>query len=73
MIYTKGDPLWIPQAALLYRGLNNPQAVKFNNEPKVALFLENSSYDGFIEILLDGENWIVERKHTRKITKEKKC
>ena len=77
MNYLKGDLLWIPQAAMLYRGketLSSPMAVKFNEKPKIALFLENTPYDGYASINIEGDTWIVEKKQIKRLrTKEEQC
>ena len=65
-----GDLLWIPQAAMLYRGPNNPMAVRFNDKPKIGLFVEKAEYEGFIVIEIEGETWIMEEKHIRKLKGE---
>ena len=72
MNHQKGDLLWIPQAAMLYRGPNSPMAVKLNEEPRVAIFLNKTDYDDYIQIMIEGQKWIVDEKHTR-IIKEKEC
>ena len=72
MKHQVGDLLWIPQATMLYKGPNNPMAVKFNSEPKVGLFLNETGYDGYILTLVDGQEWIVEEKHVRKVKEEEK-
>ena len=68
----KGDLLWIPQAAMLYRGPSSPMAVKLNDSPKVAIFLSETQYSDYIKIMIDGQRWLVERKHTRQM-KEEAC
>ena len=72
MIHQKGDLLWIPQAAMLYRGANSPMAVKLNDVPRVAVFLDETEYDDYVRILIDGQKWIVEKKQTR-VMKEQPC
>ena len=56
---------------MLYKGPNNPMAVKFNEKPKVALFLERAGFEGFVSISIEGETWIIDEKHARHF-KEKK-
>ena len=56
---------------MLYKGPNNPMAVKFNEKPKVALFLERAGFEGFVSISIEGETWIIDEKHARQF-KEKK-
>ena len=71
MNHQTGDLLWIPQAAMLYKGPNNPMAVKFNNEPKIAIFVKESGYDDFNVVLIEGQEWIVADKQIKKFkTKE---
>ncbi len=73
MNHQKGDLLWIPQAAMLYRGPNkDPMAVLLNPEPKVAIFLESTEFHDYIRLMIDGQKWIVDQKHTR-VMKEKVC
>ena len=67
MKHQVGDLLWIPQMAMLYKGPNSPMAVKFNDEPKIGLFLKETSHEGFLCISVDGETWIIEEKHTRRL------
>jgi len=67
MNYTMGDLLWIPQATLLYKGSNNPAAIKFNEKPKVAIYKKEAEYEDYSIIMVDGEDWVVERKHIRKL------
>ena len=57
---------------MLYKGPNNPMAVKFNGEPKVGLFLNETGYAGYILTLVDGQEWIVEEKHVRRVKEEEK-
>ena len=47
-------------------------AVMLNPEPKVAIFLESTDFQDYIRILIDGQKWIVDEKHTR-VMKEKVC
>ncbi len=70
--HQKGDLLWIPQAAMLYRGAKNPMAVMMNPLPKIAIFLGNADCEDYIKIIIDGQKWIVDQKHTR-VMKEKPC
>lgn len=53
--------------ALLYKGPNNPMAVKWNEKPKIALFIEAAMQEGFAKISIEGEQWVVEEKHIRKL------
>jgi hypothetical protein len=57
---------------MLYRGPNSPMAVKMNEEPRVAIFLNKTDYEDYIQIMIEGQKWIVDEKHTR-IIKEKEC
>jgi hypothetical protein len=70
MTLQKGDPVWLPQAVLLYRGTNNPLAVKWNDEPRVGLYLDKAEYEGFIVIMVEGDKWVIEEKHARVILRE---
>jgi len=47
-------------------------AVKMNDTPKVAVFLDKTEYDDYVCILIDGQKWIVEKKQTR-VMKEQPC
>ena len=47
-------------------------AVKLNDAPRVAVFLDETEYDDYVRILIDGQKWIVERKQTR-VMKEQPC
>ena len=47
-------------------------AVMMNPLPKIAIFLGNADYDDYIKIIIDGQKWIVDQKHTRTM-KEKPC
>ncbi len=47
-------------------------AVMMNPEPKVAIFLNKTDYQDYIQIMIEGQKWIVDEKHTR-IIKEKEC
>lgn len=74
MNHQVGDLLWIPQAAMLYKGPNNPMAVRFNDKPKIGIFVEGSEYQDYNVVLIDGEEWIVENKQVKKFKpKEKEC
>ena len=57
---------------MLYKGPNNPMAVKFNPKPQIGLFLESLFPEGYSLIQVDGEEWIVETKHIKKL-KEETC
>ncbi len=72
MTHQKGDLLWIPQAAMLYRGPKSPMAVMMNPEPKIAIFLNKADYEDYIEIMIEGQKWVVDEKQTR-IMKEELC
>jgi len=65
-----GDLLWIPQAAMLYKGANNPMAVKFNDKPKVGIFLKETKHQGYILALIEGQEWIVDKKQSSKMKTE---
>jgi hypothetical protein len=47
-------------------------AVMMNPEPKVAIFLSKTDYQDYIQIMIDGQKWIVDEKHIR-IIKEAAC
>ncbi len=72
MTHQKGDLLWIPQAAMLYRGPKSPMAVMMNPKPRIGIFLSKADYQDYIEIMIEGQRWIVDEKHTR-IMKETVC
>lgn len=67
-----GDLLWIPQATMLYKGQNNPMAVKFNNKPKVGIFLKESGHTGYILASIEGQEWIIDEKQINKMEVEKR-
>lgn len=71
MIHQTGDLLWVPQMAMLYKGPNNPMAVRWNEKPKIALFIENASYEGYIKINIEGEQWVVQETQIRKFKGER--
>ena len=43
-----------------------------NPEPKVAIFLNKADYQDYIEIMIDGQKWVVGKKQTR-VMKEALC
>ena len=47
-------------------------AVMMNPLPKIAIFLDKTEHDDYIKIIIDGQKWIVDQKHTRAM-KEKSC
>lgn len=47
-------------------------AVMMNPKPKVAIFLDKTDFQDYIKIIIDGQKWIVDEKHTRTI-KEEPC
>jgi hypothetical protein len=47
-------------------------AVMMNPLPKIAIFLGNADCEDYIKIIIDGQKWIVDQKHTR-VMKEKPC
>jgi uncharacterized Fe-S cluster-containing protein len=56
---------------MLYKGPNNPMAVRFNNEPKIGIFVGEAEYKDYNLVLIDGQEWIVENKQVKKFkTKE---
>ena len=57
---------------MLYRGQDSPMAVKLNDEPRIAIFLGKTSYEDYIQIMIEGQKWIVDEKHTR-VMREKVC
>lgn len=57
---------------MLYKGPNNPMAVKFNSEPKIGIFLKESEYKEYSLVSIEGQEWIVENKQIKKMkTKER--
>lgn len=73
MKYEKGDLLWVPQATMLYKGPNNPLAVKLNEKPSVAIFLDESSHSDYVTVFINGEQWTVESRYVNKLRGSKKC
>ena len=72
MKHQVGDLLWIPQAVMLYKGSNAPMAVKFNGKPCVGIFLKETGHAGYALILVEGQEWIVDKKQIKKMrTKER--
>ena len=67
MKHQVGDLLWIPQATMLYKGPNNPMAVKFNPKPQIGLFVKDINPSGYALIQVEGQEWIVETKHIKKL------
>ena len=60
-MFTKGDLIYIPQAAVLY-GLG-ARSYLVNKKPSLALFLSKSKKDaGYSTIIMDGEKWLVRDK-----------
>lgn len=47
-------------------------AVKMNDHPKVAVFLNETDYEDYVSILIDGQKWIVEKKQAKPM-KEMEC
>ncbi len=47
-------------------------AVMMNPEPKIAIFLGNTDYHDYIQIMIEGQKWIVDEKHIR-VMKETVC
>ena len=72
MKHQVGDLLWIPQATMLYKGPNNPMAVKFNPKPQIGLFVKNIRPEGYALVQVEGQEWIVETKQIKKL-KEETC
>jgi hypothetical protein len=46
-------------------------AVKWNEKPKIALFIEKATYEGYIKINIEGEQWVVQETQIRKLKGEK--
>jgi len=44
--------------------------VKWNDEPRVGLYLDKAEYEGFIVIMVEGDKWVIEEKHARVILRE---
>ena len=57
---------------MLYKGPNNPMAVKFNAKPKIGLFIKDVKPGGYALIQVEGQEWIVETKQIKKL-KEETC
>ena len=57
---------------MLYRGPKSPMAVMMNPEPKVAIFLSKTDFQEYIQVMIEGQKWIVDEKHTR-VMKEAIC
>ena len=57
---------------MLYKGPNNPMAVRFNKEPKVGIFVGESEYKDYNLVLIDGQEWIVENKQVKKFKMKEK-
>ena len=47
-------------------------AVMMNPEPRIGIFLSKADYQDYIEIMIEGQKWIVDEKHTR-VMKETVC
>jgi hypothetical protein len=47
-------------------------AVMMNPEPKIAIFLNKTDYHDYIQIMIEGQKWIVDEKHIR-VMKETVC
>ncbi len=47
-------------------------AVMMNPQPKIAIFLNKADYQDYIEIMIEGQKWVVDEKQTR-IMKEELC
>ena len=57
---------------MLYRGAKNPMAVMMNPEPKIAIFIDKADYQDYIQIMIEGQKWIVDERQTR-VIKETVC
>ncbi len=57
---------------MLYRGPKSPMAVMMNPEPRIGIFLSKADYQDYIEIMIEGQKWIVDEKHIR-VMKEALC
>ena len=58
---------------MLYRGPNrDPMAVMMNPKPRIGIFLSKADYQDYIEIMIEGQKWVVDKKQTR-IMKETVC
>jgi hypothetical protein len=42
-------------------------AVKFNPKPQIGLFVKNINPSGYALIQVEGQEWIVETKHIKKL------
>ena len=47
-------------------------AVMMNPEPRVGIYIEPTPFADYIKVMLDGEKWLVDKKHAR-VMKEKTC
>jgi len=47
-------------------------AVKFNAKPQIGLFVKDLITDGYALVQVEGQEWIVETKHIKKL-KEETC
>jgi hypothetical protein len=45
-------------------------AVKFNDKPKVGIFLKETKYQGYILALIEGQEWIIDKKQSSKMKTE---
>ena len=52
---------------MLYKGPNNPLAIKLNDKPSIAIFLGESEHSDYVTIFIDGEQWTVETKRVNKL------
>jgi len=43
-----------------------------NPKPKIAIFIDKAEYQDYIQIMIEGQKWIVDEKHTR-VIKETVC
>jgi len=60
-MFTKGDLIYVPQAAVLY-GLTKA-SVLVNDKPSLALFLDYSKEEaGYSTIVMNGKKWLVKDK-----------
>ena len=61
---------WMVAAAFLK--FDGPMAVKFNNKPKVGIFLKESGHSGYILASIEGKEWIIDEKQINKMEVEKR-
>ncbi len=61
LIFTKGDLVHVPQAAILYGSSTVNLKIYVNKKPSLAIFV-NYKPDGMSEVVMDGQKWLVKNK-----------